>query len=322
MFVFVLKVLLCALLGSSVASAQNYPVKPIRIVVPYAAAGAVDNVARVLGQSLSKTLGQPVIIDNRPGASGVIGSQAVAAAAPDGYTLLLGAGGALTINVHLLEKKPYDPLKDFAPISMVALNDGILIVNPSFPAKTFAEFVDAVRKAPGKYSYATSGIGGPTHLGGELLKSMAGLDMVHIPYSGGDGVGVLGVISGDVPMMMTVLAAVSAHVKSGQVRPIAALGSRRFSQLPDLPTVAESGYPGFSAGAWNALLAPAGTAIEIVQLLNDATRKAIADPAVRAQLTQLGSAPLATTPHELAAFMRDEFDKWGKVIQTSTLKPK
>ena len=320
MAAFILRVLSIAVLAMSTASAQNFPAKPIRIVVPYAAGGAVDNVGRVLGQNLSKTLGQPVFIDNRPGASGVIGTQAVAMAAPDGYTLLLGAGGSLTINVQLNSNKPYDPFKDFAPISMVAMNDGILIVNPSFPAKTLTEFVDAVRKAPGTYSYATSGIGGPTHLGGELLKSLAGLDMVHVPYSGGDGVGVIDVISGNVPIMMTVLAAVSAHVKSGQVRPIAALGARRFAQLPELPTVAESGYPGYSAGAWNALLAPAGTPADIVQLLNDATRKAIADPAVRAQLIQLGSAPVATSPQELATFIRDEFGKWGKVIKTAGIK--
>jgi tripartite-type tricarboxylate transporter receptor subunit TctC len=307
-------------LSSTAALAQLFPAKPVRIVVPYAPGGAVDNVARIVAAHMSRTLGQPVVIDNKPGASGVVGSLAVANAAADGYTLLLGAGGALTINVHLLDKKPYDLLHDFEPISMVAINDGILIVNQSFPANSLGEFIELVRSSPGKFAYATSGVGGPTHLGAELLKSMARIDMVHIPYSGGDGVGVKDVIAGHVPSMFTVLAAVSPYIKSGQIRPIAALGRHRFRQLPDLPTAAESGYPEFSAGAWNALFARGGTPAAIVQVLNDATRKALADPQVREQLLRLGSEPMASSPIELAAYVKDEYDKWGRLIRSIGLK--
>lgn len=303
------------------AWAQEWPSRPIRLVVPYATGGAVDIVGRILAQNLSKTLGQSVIVENRTGASGVVGTHAVAGAAPDGYALVIGTSGSLAINVHFMTKKLYNPLKDFAPISLIAINDGILIVNPSFPAKSIAEFIETVRKAPGRYSYATSGIGGPTHLAAELLGARAGLSMVHVPYSKGDGFGVLDVIAGNVPVMFTVLAAVAQHVKSGKVRPVAALGAQRFTQLPDLPTVAESGYPGYAAGAWLALLAPAGTPREVVAALNEATRKATADPAYRARLVEMGSTPVGNTPDELASYMRDELDKWGGVIRNAGIKP-
>lgn len=299
---------------TSGASAQPYPSKPIRLITPFPAGGAVDIVGRLVGQRIEEALGQSVVMDNRPGASGIIGATLAARAAPDGYTLLAGSGGPLAVNIQIVEKPPYDPIKDFAPITMVAFNDGILVVNPSFPAKTLKEFVEVLKSSPGKYAYASSGPGGMGYLSAELLKSVTGSNMLHVPYKGVPPA-VVDVIAGRVPILPTNLTAVEQHIRSGRLRAIAAMGAARFPTLPDLATVAESGYPGFSASSWMALLAPAGTPSSIVRKLNDVWRRAIADRDFNQKLVQLGSRPTASSPDELRAYMREELTKWRKFVR-------
>jgi tripartite-type tricarboxylate transporter receptor subunit TctC len=300
--------------ASSAAFAEAYPSKPIRLVVPFPPAGAADNIGRLLGQRITNGLGEPVIVDNRPGASGVLGATVVAGSSPDGYTLLIGAGGSLAQNIQMIPKPPYDPIMAFAPITMLTINEGILVVHPDFPARTLKEFIDLLKKSPGKYAYATAGPGGPGFFNAELLKSVAGIDMLHVPYRG-DGPAIIDVLSGTVPIISTNLPPVAQHIRSGSLRAIASMGAKRFQTLPNLPTIAESGYPRFSAEAWLALLAPAGTAPEVVGKLNEVWRKAIADPEFNAKLVSLGSTPMASSPGELSAYIRDEHKKWGEIIR-------
>lgn len=296
------------------ASAQTYPTKPIRLVVPFPPGGAADNIGRLLGQRVSGALGQPVVVDNRPGASGVIGATAVAGSPADGYTLLIGAGGSLAQNIQLVPKQPYDPLKAFAPITLLTINEGILVVHPGFPARTLKEFIDLLKQAPGKYAYATAGPGGPGFFNAELFKSIAGIDMMHVPYKG-DGPAIIDVISGTVPIISTNLPPVAQHIRSGRLRAIASMGAKRFQALPDLPTIAESGFPGFAAEAWLALVGPAGTPAEAVSRLNEVWRNALSDPAFHKKLVDLGTTPMATTPEGLGAHIRDEHRKWGEIIR-------
>lgn len=311
-------VLAAAMIGLLAASnhsyADAYPSKPIRLVIPFPAGGAADNVGRLVGKYVNESLGQPVVMDNRPGASGIIGASAVAHAAPDGYTLLLGAGGPLSINIQIVDHPPYDPLRDFAPITIVTFNDGILVVNPSFPAKSFNEFIELVRKNPGKYTFASSGPGGAGYLSAELLKRVTGIDMLHVPYKG-DAPAIVDVMAGMVPIMPTNLAAVAPYIRSGRLRPVVAMGAKRFPTLPDLPTVAESGYPGFSASAWLALLAPPGTPPDIVRKLNRIWHRAVATREVSEKLIQLGSRPVATTDEELRAHISNELKKWAPIVR-------
>ena len=308
--------LLAAVAAPSVA--QNYPDRPVRTIVTFPPGGGFDNVARLLVPGIAKALGQQVIVDNRAGATGQIGTTAGARAEPDGYTLLFGGVGALAIAPHLT-KTPYDPLKDFAPISMVAVNDGLLIVNPRFPAKDLKGFIETVKQSPGKYSFASAGTGSVTHVAGELLKTRAGLDMVHIPYKG-DGPAIADLVGGTVPIMVTVFATAAPFVKSGQVRPIAALGTSRFPQLPDVPTLNESGFPGLTGGSWLGLYAPAGTPRDVIAKINAAVRVALQDKEVLERLTAQGTKAVASSPDELGAFTRDEHAKWGQVIRDNGIK--
>ena len=308
--------LLAAVAAPSVA--QNYPDRPVRTIVTFPPGGGFDNVARLLVPGIAKALGQQVIVDNRAGATGQIGTTAGARAEPDGYTLLFGGVGALAIAPHLT-KTPYDPLKDFAPISMVAVNDGLLIVNPRFPAKDLKGFIETVKQSPGKYSFASAGTGSVTHVAGELLKTRAGLDMVHIPYKG-DGPAIADLVGGTVPIMVTVFATAAPFVKSGQVRPIAALGTSRFPQLPDVPTLNESGFPGLTGGSWLGLYAPAGTPRDVIAKINAAVRFALQDKEVLERLTAQGTKAVASSPEELGAFTRDEHAKWGQVIRDNGIK--
>ena len=305
-------------LASAAATAQSFPSRPVRIVVTFPPGGGADNIARFMAPPMGRALGQTIIIDNRAGANGQIGADHVAKAAPDGYTLLLGSGGAMTISPHF-GKLPYDPLKDFAPIGMVATNDGLLVVTPDFPANDVKEFIEVLKKSPGKYSFASSGAGGPTHLAGELFKMQAGVDMLHIPYKG-DGPAIADLIGAQVPIMVTVLATAAPHVRSGKVKPIASLGMNRFPQLPNVPTLNESGFPGFTAGSWFGLYAPAGTPPDIIAKLNEAMRAALADPQLKEQFAAQGSEAVISTPAELDRTLRAEYAKWGQVIQTAKIK--
>ncbi len=317
-FAFYMAVTAATCLPVVTAMAQSYPAKPVKIIVSFPAGGATDIIGRILAQDLTKSMGQNFLVENRAGATGAIGTDAVAKSPADGYTLLFCAGGALTISPHF-GKMPYDPLKDLAPVSLVVTNDGILVVSPSFPAANVKEFIAAVKKSPGKYSFASSGAGGPTHLTGELLKSIAGLDMEHIPYKG-DGPASVDVMGGQTPIMVTVLASIATHVRSGKLKPIAALGAARFPQLPDLPTMAESGFPGFTGGTWLGMLAPGGTSPDIVGKLNEYVRRSVALPETREKLIAQGATPNTNTPQEFATHIREEYAKWARVIQTANIK--
>ncbi|MGB3067673.1 MAG: tripartite tricarboxylate transporter substrate binding protein [Ottowia sp.] len=313
-------VLVCAgLLPFSWAHAQAYPNKPIRLVVSYAPGGITDIIGRVVAQGLSKQLGQPVVVDNKPGASGMIGHEMVARSAPDGYTLVLATGGAMTINIQMVEKPRFNPLKDFTSIGLVTTNDSVLVVSPGFPAANFKEFVEVVKKAPGKYSFASAGIGLPTHLGGELLKKEVGLDMVHVPYKG-DALAVVDVMSGQIPMMVAAYGSISNYIKSGQVRPIAVMSPKRIPLSPDVPTVAEMGYPGFVAMTWGGIAGPAGLPPEVVQRLSTALHATMNDPEVKARYASIGSNLANSTPAEMDAFVKSETGKWGAIIKQLGLK--
>lgn len=307
-----------ALIAGPALAQEEYPSRPVTIVVPYAPGGATDNVGRILAEELQKRMGQSFVVENRAGASGITAATYVAQAPADGYTLMVGTSGSLTINVQMLETAPFEPLEAFDPISLLVINDGVLIVSPDFPATTVEEFVDAVKAAPGKYSFASSGTGGPTHLGGELIKREIGLEMEHVPYQG-DGPAFLDVIAGRVPVHVTVMASAAPQIDAGSVKPIAALGEQRFEKYPDLPTLSES-YPGLTAGAWLGLIGPAGMPDEVIAKLNKATNEILSDPAVVERLANLGSRAQGSTPEELASRMKSDLAKWEEIIEEIGLK--
>jgi tripartite-type tricarboxylate transporter receptor subunit TctC len=301
-------------LMAATAHADDYPNRTIKVVVGFAAGGATDVLARIVAEGLHRTLGQPAIVENRPGANAKIAAEVVAKAPADGYTLMVASVGALAINVHLPPKPAYDTLRDFAPISLLAVNDGVLLVNNDFPAKDFAEFVQVLKAAPGKYGYGTSGVGSPTHLGAELLKRTVGVDIYHVPYKG-DSQAINDTVGGHLPIAVVVLASASGQVEGGALRAIAGLGPKRFKEFPNLPTVAESGYPGYAAGSWLGMLAPAGTPPAIVRKLNEAVQRIMNDPAIIKTLEASGSRPAPTSPEEFTQHIKSELTKWGNVIR-------
>ena len=296
-----------------------YPNKPIRLVLPFPAGGGGDSAGRLITAAASKYLNnQTFVVDNRTGTNGRIGVEFVIKSAPDGYTLVFSSGGALTIAPHLA-KLSYDPFTDLLPITLGVVNDGVILVHPSFPAQNFREWLAEVKRNPGKYSYGTSGSGSTTHLAAEWLKSLAGIDIVHVPYKG-DAPAIADLMGGQIPMTMAVLASASQFIKSGRVRAIASMGSARYPEFPDLQTVRENGIAGFQGGAWLGFLAPAGTPADIVNRLNDALRRAINEPEVRQKLVALGSTPAGGTAAEFARFIRDEHANFGKLIRANNIK--
>ena len=306
-------------LTAPLAQAQDYPVKPIRFIVGYAAGGATDIGARLVGEGWQKSFGQPVLVENRPGASGMLAADFVSRAVPDGYTLMMGTGGTLTIAVHL-SKANFDPLKDFIPIAPFALNDAALIVNVNFPAKNLQELVEVVKKSPGRYSFGSSGLGGPTHLGGELLKIRAGIDIQHVPYKG-DAQALADILGGNLPMMMVSVPSAAQQMKSGAVRAIALLSAKRSPDFPDLPTVAESGYPGYAVNQWVAPIAPAGVSQTIILKLNAVVQQVARDPEVMRKMAAMGSRAEAGPPEELGRVIREDYARWGEIIRPAGIKP-
>lgn len=303
-------------LGALPATAQTFPSRPITIVVPFAAGGSTDIVARLVGQKMSELLGQSVIIENRAGAGGNIGSAAVAKASPDGYTILMGTISTHAINSAVFKSMPHDPVKDFAPISLLALVPNVLVVHPSFPAKDVKEVIAKLKAEPGKHSYASSGVATPLHLSGELFKSMSGTDMQHIPYRGA-GPALNDVVSGKVPIMFDNLPSSTQFIKNGQLRGIAITTSKRSAAFPDMPTISEAGLPGYETYTWNALFAPANTPKDVIAKLNDAANKAIKDPAVGAKLAELSADVVGTTPEELGEHVKKELAKWGPIAKAA-----
>jgi len=311
---------LCLTLSVSGTLAQStFPNKPITMVVGFAPGGGTDIVARIIARHLGEQLGQAVLVDNKPGAGGNIATDYVARSEPDGYTLLLGSVGSLTVAPHLVAKLPYRPLVDLAPVTMAVVFPNVLVVNPAFPAKTLTEYVKIAKDKPGTVTQASSGIGGAGHLAGELLKIRAGIDAIHVAYKGG-GPGMLAVMGGEVNAYYATPVSAGQQIKNGKVRALATTGLKRDRLLPDVPTVAESGYPGYEATNWYAYVVPAKTPAAVVTRLNQALVKTLTSPDVVAALHKQGLDPSPGTPAELAAFMQSEYDTWGKVVKQAGIK--
>ena len=309
--------LVAVLLTSADASlAQSYPDKPIRIVVTFPAGGPTDAVARPISQSLSSTWGQPVIIDNRGGAGGIVGTEIVAHSAPDGYNLLIGTAGGMSINPSLHAKLSYDPFKDFAPISMLVINPQILVMHPALAASNVRELVALAKSKPGQLNFASSGTGTATHLGLELFKAATGINVVHVPYKGG-APALTDLIAGQVQLLFISIPSVMPQVKAGRLKALAVSSARRSLSAPEVPTVAESGYPGFEYVNWNALFAPAATPRAIISKLNTEVVKIMRDPDLAQKLVGQGAEPAPGTPEQLAQYMRVDFDRWRKVIRAA-----
>jgi tripartite-type tricarboxylate transporter receptor subunit TctC len=305
-------------IASGGAFAQSYPSKPIRLIAPFSPGGALDLIARAIGQKLLDSTGRPVIIDNRAGASGAIGSELVAKAAPDGYTLLLGATTTHGINPALNPKLAYDPVKDFTPISLVATIPHVLVVHPSLPVKSVADLVKLAKSKPGM-AYGSAGHGSPHHLAIEMLKGMAQVDLVHVAYKG-SAPAMIDLMSGQIQLMSVELTAAAPYIKEGRMRPIAIAASRRVAGI-DLPTVIEAGYPGFEVTAWYAVFGPAGMPPAIVSTLHAEIAKAVAEPDVRERFRSLGATPVGSTPAELASHTRAELARWTRVIKAGNIAP-
>ena len=312
--------LLCLLSAASFAAlSQSYPAKPIRLIVPWPPTGTVDILGRTLGQKLSEQMGQPVLVENRAGANGMIGSEAAAKSAPDGYTVLVENVTGHAINTSLQSKMPFDAQRDFTHVSLLAqVPDGIVAL-PTLPAKNVRELIALAKAQPGKLTYASFGVGSSAHLAGELFKGMAGIDMLHVPYKGG-APAIADLLAGQVSIYIPVLPSVVQLVKANRLHLLAVTGAKRSAAMPDVPTVAESGLPGFEATNWFGLMTPAGVPAEIVTRLNAETVKAIQSPDVRDKLAGLGFDTQTSTPQEFQALLRRETEKWAKVVKASGAK--
>lgn len=308
----------CALLVLALpaAHAADYPEKPIRLIIPYTPGGTADMLARTLGQKLTESLGQQVIVDNRPGAGGNIGADIAAKAAPDGYTLVMGTVATHAINPSLYPNMPFNAEKDFAPIVLLGTLPNLLVVNPSLPVKNVKELIALARSKPGELAFGSAGNGTSQHLSGELFKKMTGVDMIHVPYKG-SAPAVLDLIGGQVQLMFDNLPSSLPQVKAGKLRALAVTSPRRSPALPDLPTLGESGLTGFSITSWFALYAPAGTPAKILARLNKEAAKAIATKELRKQWLDQGIEPAGGTADQLAEFRRIEAPKWEKIIRES-----
>jgi tripartite-type tricarboxylate transporter receptor subunit TctC len=311
-----LAVLVCA---APAAVASDFPTRPITFVIGFAPGGPSDVMARILTRKMEELLKQTLVIENRPGAGGSIAGTSVARAAPDGYTVLLATGSLLAINVSLYKNLGYDPEKDFEPVSMLGTQTNVLYVNPSFPAKSFAEFVAYAKANPGKVSFGSGGIGTPAHLSGELLKIEAKVDMTHVPFRG-TGPALQSVIAGHVPTAFNPPSPLISHIQAGTIRPLAITTLKRTAVLPDVPTIAESGFPGFEATTWHGLVAPARTPKPVVDALNRAFVATLNDPGVRKALTDLGVDVSSSAPEEFRAYIKSEIPKWAKIVKASGAK--
>ena len=312
--------LLAGWLFACLAWSADFPTKPLRLVVPFPPAGLLDNLGRALAPSVGAQLGQPVVLDNRPGANGMIGADAVAKAAPDGYTLLIGGGSSFIVNPIINPNLPFDPMKDLAPVSMVSRGPMVLVANPSFKSRSVAELIATAKAAPGKLSYGTPGNGNPNHLAGELFKSAAGVDLVHVPYKGAAFV-ITDVIAGHVPIAFVTLGAAMPHLRSGKIRALAVTTAERWSSAPELPTMGDAGLRQVELVEWTGIFVPARTPKETIARLNEAIRRALAAPEVSARLLEQGSQPHATTTEELTAEMRSDVARLGAIVRQAGIRP-
>ncbi len=317
-------VLSIAALGLSVvienrADAQPYPNKPVRLIVTFAPGGGADFMGRLIGQKLSESLGQSVVVENRAGAGGSIGNEAVAKAAPDGYTLLLGAAGALVIAPWLYAKLPFDTVKDFAPISLLATVPFALATHPSIPSKTVKELIALARANPGRLNYGSSGAGGAPHLAGELMKSMAKIEMVHVPYKG-LAPAITDLIGGQLDLIFADVNLVNPHIQAGKLKGLAVTGAQRSPIMPQFPTVAEAALPGYQAGTWYGMLAPASTPRDLIVKLNGEINRVLSSTEMKERFATQGAEPAANSPEQFATFIKSELDKWAKVVKTANIK--
>jgi tripartite-type tricarboxylate transporter receptor subunit TctC len=314
------RVILGLTIGSVIASvlpsaAETFPNRAITLVVPFAAGGSTDLVARLVAASMSTTLGQQVIVENVGGAGGNLGADRVARADPDGYTILMGTVATHALNPLMLKAKPYDPVADFAPISLLVIVPNVLVVNPQLPANNVKDLIQLLKENPGKYSYASSGNGTPLHLSGELFKSMAGVSMEHIPYKGA-GPALNDLLGNQVSIMFDNLPSSSSHIKSGTLKALGVTTKDRAPSFPDVPTVDET-VPGYETYTWNALFAPAGTPPEIVARLNEAAKTALADPGVISRMKDFSAKIVGSTPDELASHVKAEIQKWEPIVKST-----
>lgn len=316
----ILASLLAAALPAAAAqsSAPHYPTKPIRIVVPQSAGGSTDLTARLVAQKLSDALGQSVVVDNRPGAGSIIGTDIVAKAPADGYTLLVVAS-SITLNPSLHKKLPFDPVRDLAPVTQLSAFPNMLVVHPAVPVKSVQDLIALAKSRPGQINYGSSGTGTGTHLSAELFKYMTGVDMVHVPYKGG-GPAVIALLGGQVQLNFATIPSVLLHVRAGKLRAVAVTTIRRSPAAPEVPTIAESGVPGYDHGPWNGMLAPAKTPKAIIARLNAEVARIVHMPEAAAVLVHEGAEPVGNTPEEFAAIIKTETVKWAKVIRAAGIK--
>ena len=307
-----------ALIAPLASTAQEYPSKAIRFVVPFAPGGGTDIIGRVVAQALNEALGQPVVVDNRGGAGSTLGTEIVAKSPADGYTILFG-NISLAFNATLYTKLRYDTIRDLAPISLSAVQPNILVIHPGLPAKNLKEFIELARANPGKYNYASAGTGSGTHLAAELLKLQTKIDIVHVPYKG-TGPALTDLLGGQINMMVSTFASALPHVKSGRMRALGVTTAKRSPAAPDVPTLIEGGVAGYDYSTWYGLLVPAGTAKPIIDKLNAVNRKVLARDDIRQKLESQGVDPIVNTPAEFAAYVKSETEKWGKVVKATGAK--
>ena len=300
-------------------SGQSYPNRPVRFIVPFAPGGSTDTLARTVGQKLGEALGDQVVVDNRSGGNGNIGTDLVAHAAPDGYTILLGYIANLAIGPSLYAKLPFDPVKDLAPVTQLAVAPNILVVHPSVPAKNFKEFIAYAKANPQKVNFASAAVASPGHLAGELLNHAAGIHMQHVPYKG-SGQAVVDLVGGQVQVMVSGMSSVMPHIKAGRLRALAVTGAQRSPAVPDIPTIAESGFPKFEATAWYGVLVPARTPKAIVTRLHDEIVRALKMPDVKERLESVGFEIVGSTPEAFGAYIKSEIVKWAPVVKASGAK--
>jgi tripartite-type tricarboxylate transporter receptor subunit TctC len=312
-----LTILLCV--AAAQAFAQGYPAKPLKMIIPYPPGGGNDTLGRLFAAKLGDRLGQPVVVENRPGAGTLIGTELAAKSPADGYTILLSSIATHALSPNLYAKVPYDPVKDFAPITLLGIAPTVLVVPADLPAKDLAELVAAAKAKPGGLAYASGGNGTPPHINGEVFKSVAGVDLLHVPYKGG-GPALVDLMAGRVQVMLDTAASAMPHVRSGKLRALAITGARRSPEYPDIPTFAEAGLPGYDTNAWYSMHAPAGTPPEIVRRLNAELVASLKDPDVQARFKQLTTEPVGNTPEEFAAFVKAELDKYARVIKSAGIR--
>jgi len=308
-----------AVFPCAVSAQSEYPNKPLRLIVPFPPGGSTDIIGRIVAQRLGEKLGQQIIVDNRGGAGGTIGTDAAAKAAPDGYTLAVGTTSTHAVAPGAYSKLGYDPVRDFAPVSLVAVTPYLLVVNAQVPAKSLKEFVTLAKSQPGKLNYASAGAGSTTHLAMEMLKDVAAINVVHIPYKG-NGPAEVAVLAGEVQTIFGSMPALLAQVKANKLRPLAVGTARRSPAVPDVPTVAELGYPGFEAALWLGIVAPAGTPASAIGRLSRELKDIVATPAFREAMDKNGAEPISNTPEQFATLIRQEADRYGKVVKALGIK--